>query len=450
MKRLTNSAAYRIAFVYSAAIAAGIALLGVVVFWAMHVAFTRQLDAMIKDETDTMILEYRSGGPAALASAIEERERLSSTAQLYYAVFAPDGHRVMGSLDTKMPPLGWQTIDFSDPAEGPDSGRALAIDLPDHRRLVITADREWFEQIDNTVLITFAAGFVAVIALGFAGAMLLGGYLRRRLTAIGGVAQEISGGDFSRRMPVSPRDDEFDQLAGVLNSMLEMIQRLLDNLRQVSSDVAHDLRTPLTRLRNALEESERVPGEVEAQRAVIADGISRVDEILSLFAAILRISEVESGQIRGLFARFDLSALITDLAESYAPAVQEQGRSLRWSIEPGLSISGDRELIAQAVANLLENAQRHTPPGTTVDLILARVANAVRIGVTDSGPGVPASDRGSITKRFIRLESSRSQAGHGLGLNLVEAIVGLHHGELTFADNQPGLAATITLPIDPA
>ena len=450
MKRLSNSAAYRIAFVYSAAIALGIALLGVVVFWAMHVAFTRQLDVMIQDEADTMLLEYRSGGPKELALAIEERERLSTAAQLYYAVFTPDGRRTMGSLNTKMPPAGWQNIDFTDPAGGADTGRALAIDLPDHRRLVITADREWIERIDRTVLITFIAGFVAVIALGFGGALLLGGYLRRRLTAIGGAAEAISGGDFSRRMPVSERHDEFDQLAGVLNSMLEMIQRLLDNLRQVSSDVAHDLRTPLTRLRNALEESGRAPGEVETQRAVIADGINRVDEILSLFAAILRISEVESGQIRRLFARFDLSALITDLAESYAPAVQEEGRSLTWSVEPGLTIDGDRELIAQAVTNLLENAQRHTNAGTAIEISLVRIGTAARIVVADNGPGVAAEDRASITKRFIRLEYSRSKAGHGLGLNLVAAIVGLHRGKLDFSDNQPGLRATLELPIDPA
>ncbi|MEO7814898.1 MAG: ATP-binding protein [Sphingomicrobium sp.] len=449
MKRLSNSAAYRIAFVYSAAIALGIALLGVIVFWAMHVAFTRQLDVMIQDEADTMLLEFRSGGPKELALAIDERERLSTAAQLYYAVFSPDGRRVMGSLQTRMPRAGWQDIDFYDPAEGADTGRALAIDLPDHQRLLITADREWIERIDRTVLITFIAGFLAVIALGFGGALSLGGYLRRRLTAIGGAAESISGGDFSRRIPISARHDEFDQLADDLNSMLEMIQRLLDNLRQVSSDVAHDLRTPLTRLRNALEESGRAP-EGEAQRAVIADGIKRVDEMLSLFAAILRISEVESGQIRRLFARFDLSALITDLADSYAPAMQEDGRTLTWSVEPDMQITGDRELVAQAVTNLLENAQRHTPTGTAIEISLARSGSAARIVVADNGPGVAAAERDSITKRFIRLEHSRSQAGHGLGLNLVAAIVGLHRGSLEFSDHQPGLTAQINLPLDPA
>ena len=445
MRSLTNSAGYRIAFVYSAAIAAGIALLGTIIFFAMHVAFTRQLDATIQDEADTMLLEYRSGGPDALATAIADRERLSSNAQLYYAVFLTDGRRSFGELDTRMPAAGWQEIAFKSP-EGSDSGRALAIDLPDHRRLVIAADREWLEQIDRTVLITFVAGLIAVIALGFVGALLLGGYLRRRLTAIGNAAEAINDGDFTCRMPVSDRHDEFDQLAGVLNTMLERIERLLDNLRQVSSDVAHDLRTPLTRLRNALEESERAPVDVATQRLVTADAIHRVDDILSLFAAILRISEVESGRIRRLFAPFDLSALITDLAESYAPAVQEGGRRLDWKVKPGVTIVGDRELIAQAVANLIENAQAHTPPQTAIAITLVKAGASARIVVADNGPGVAESDRATITKRFSRLDHSRSTAGHGLGLNLVAAIVGLHRGVLSFADNNPGLAAEMSLP----
>jgi signal transduction histidine kinase len=442
--RRRKSAAYRIAFAYSAAIAVGIALLGTIIFWAMHVAFMRQLDAMIEDEVQTLVLEYRSGGQAELRDAIAQRERLAQQgARLYYAVFEPNGRRAFGALDTPMPRLGMHDIAFMDPDEGPDEARGLATELPDHRRLLVAADREWVEQIDRTVLVTFAAGFLAVIGLGFAGALLLGGYLRKRLRAIGNAAEAIIGGDIRRRMPTGNRNDEFDQLARLLNAMLEEIERLLENLRQVSSDVAHDLRSPLTRLRNALEESSI--GNAEAREQVIADAIRRVDEILSLFAAILRISEVESGEIRRLFKQVDLSALITELAESYAPAIREGGRSLTWSVEPDLTMTGDRELIAQAVTNLLENALRHTPVGTEIHIDLASSAKSARIAVADTGPGVADSDWGMITRRFIRLESSRSRAGHGLGLNLVAAIARLHGGQLSFADNEPGLIARIEL-----
>jgi signal transduction histidine kinase len=448
VKKFRDSAAYRIAFAYSAAIAIGIALLGTIIYWAMHIAFTRQLDAMIDDEAQSLILEYRTDGPRELATAIALRERLGQGARLYYAVFEPDGRRVLGSLNTPMPQVGIHDIGFIDPAEGPDEARALIIDLPDHRRLVVAADREWTEQIDHTVFVTFAIGFVAVIGLGIAGALLLGGYLGRRLRAIGNAAEAIIGGDIRRRMPTSDRDDEFDRLASVLNTMLEEIERLIENVRQVSSDVAHDLRTPLTQLRNALESSALGSGNPEARERVIANALSRVDDILALFAAILRISEVESGEIRRLFKPVDLSALITDLAESYAPAVRETGRSLTWSVEPGITLNGDRELIAQAVTNLLENAQRHTPAGTEIHISLTHAMDMIRIAVADTGQGVAPADRDLIIRRFIRLESSRTKVGHGLGLNLVSAVARLHRGHLRFSDNTPGLVAEIILPRD--
>jgi len=445
--RVRNSAAYRIAFAYSAAIAIGIALLGTIIYWAMHIAFTRQLDAMITDEAQALVIEYRGGGEAELRDAIAQRERLRQRgAQLYYAVFEPNGDRIFGSLNTAFPKIGMHDIPFTDPVEGPDEARGLAVGLPDHRRLLVAADREWVEQIDRTVLVTFAAGFLAFVGIGIVGALLLGRYLRQRLQAIGGAAEAIIGGEIRRRMPTSARDDEFDQLAGVLNAMLEEIERLLENLRQVTSDVAHDLRTPLTRLRNALEESAHGSVSADVREKVIVDAIARVDEILSLFAAILRISEVESGKIRRLFTPVDLSALVTDLAESYAPAVREAGRSLAWSIESGLVVTGDRELIAQAVTNLLENAQRHTPPGTEIQVSLSDLGTWVRIAVADNGPGVPSSDWDLIVRRFVRLENSRTQEGHGLGLNLVSAVAQLHRGHLGFADNAPGLVAIIELP----
>lgn len=447
MERLRNSAAYRIAFAYSAAIGLGTVLLGTVIFWAMHIAFTRQLDAMITDEAQALVLEYRSGAERELRTAIADRERFTQQgARLYYAVFDPDGRRSLGSLNTSMPELGMHDIAFVDPVEGPDQARGLAVELPGNRRLLVAADREWVEQIDDTVLTTFAVGFVLLIGLGLGGALVLGGYLRRRLNAIGGAAEAIISGDMRRRMPTTGRDDEFDRLADVLNRMLEQTERLLENLRQVTGDVAHDLRTPLTRLRNVLEGGLiEQSGTVECQ-PILQESIDRVDDILSLFAAILRISEVESGEIRRFFRPVNLSDLVTDVAESYEPAVRETGRSLTWSIEGGLTSIGDRELIAQAVANLLENAQRHTPVGTEIRIDVAQSEYSVEITVADNGPGVARADWERIARRFVRLEESRSEAGHGLGLNLVAAIARLHRGKLDFADNGPGLVANLDLP----
>ena len=440
-----SSAAYRLAIGYSAALAVGMAVLGGIVFLAMHVAFTRQLDATIADEAQTLATEYRSDGGAELADAIAQRESSTSPGRLRYAVYAPNGRRLVGSLRAARPALGFHDIEFADPRGGPDSARGLAIDLSPGERLVVAADREWIERIDRTILIVFAAGFLGVCLLGLGGAMWFGAYLRGRLKSISDGAEAIIAGDIRGRMTVSPRNDEFDQLAATLNLMLERIEGLLDNLRQVSTDVAHELRSPLARLRNRLEQGAVEVSPDSAGETVIADAIERVDDVLALFAAILRIAEVESGETRRFFAKVDLSALATDLAQSYAPAISDDGRELSWSIEPDLTLTGDRELIGQAVANLLENAQRHTPAGTSIGLTLAAAGDVLRLQVDDNGPGVAAADHGQLVARFKRLDRSHHVAGHGLGLNLVDAVAKIHHGRLIFADNHPGLIATLEL-----
>jgi signal transduction histidine kinase len=290
----------------------------------------------------------------------------------------------------------------------------------------------------------FGVAFIIACLLALAGAAILGAYLQGRLSSISRTAEAIIAGDIRERMPLSPRRDEFDQLAATLNRMLDRIEGLLENLRQVSSDVAHDLRTPLARLRTRLEQGALQEG--ADTRAVVEDAIVQVDEVLSLFAAILRIAEVESGQPRRSFAPVDLSALATDLAESFAPAIHDGGRELLWSVEPGLTVEGDRELLAQAVVNLIENAQRHTPAGTVIQLTAAAADGAAEVQVADNGPGVPTADLDRIVRRFARLESSRNTTGYGLGLNLVSAVAALHGGRLVLASADPGLSATIELP----
>jgi signal transduction histidine kinase len=446
MARLRSSAAYRIAIANFAAFAVGLALLGTAVFGAMHIAFTHQLDGQVRDEAQTLADEYRTDGSSELQDSISQREAVRSTDRMIYGVFAADGRRLYGSMIAARPPPGLHDISFTDPAEGRDYGRAFAVDLSPNERLVVAVDRDWVERIDRTVEIIFGLAFLAACLLGSLGAGLLGGYLKRRLQSISTAAEAIIGGNVRLRMPVSPRRDEFDELAITLNRMLDRIEGLLDNLRQVSSDVAHDLRTPLARLRTQLEDGAVCVRPDEPAAAIIEHSIRQVDEVLSLFAAILRIAEVESGETRRFFARVDVSALTTELAESYAPAVCDGGRTLLWSVEPGLVVEGDRELLAQALANLIENAQLHTPAETIIRLTATRTAAQICIQVTDNGPGVPRSELGRITKRFARLDTSRQKEGYGLGLNLVDAVARLHRGRLILKDSAPGLVAIIELP----
>lgn len=443
MRKWISSAAYRIAFVNFGAYALGLALLGLVVFGMIHVAFKRQLDSMVVDEAQALADEYRVGGDSELSKEIHQREAIKSRTHIRYAVFAPDGRRLHGSLQTKRQEPGVHPITFNDPGEGRDAARAITIDLSPDEQLVVAVDSDWQEDFQKDVIAIFAAAFLGACVLGFGGAVVLGGYLRGRLRSISGSAEAIIGGDIRQRMPVGRRNDEFDQVAATLNRMLDQIEGLLDNLRQVSSDVAHDLRTPLARLRNRLE---RGALEKQGSDALIGDAISQLDEVLSLFEAILRVAEVESGETKRFFEPVDLSALLTELAESYAPAFEDQKHRLDWKIEPGLKADGDRELLAQAVINLLENAERHTPAGTSVRLTATSGSGKVSIEVADDGPGVPAADLRRITKRFARLESSRNTQGHGLGLSLVAAVARLHGGELILKSAGPGLSATVQVP----
>jgi signal transduction histidine kinase len=441
MPKWRSSAAYKIAFINFGVYTAGLALLGAIVFAVMHVAFTRQLDSMVSDEAQTLVQEYRSGGDRELAEAISVREASSSPTHMMYGVYSPDGRRIHGSFPASRPELGLHAIAFQDDAEGPDKARAQVVDLSPRERLVVAVDSDWLEIIERTIVIVFSIAFLGACAMGFTGAVVLGSYLRRRLHSITASAQAIIGGDIRKRMPVTPRRDEFDQLAATLNRMLDRIEGLLESLRQVSNDIAHDLRTPLARLRNNLER-----GSVDGADAVVGNAIKQVDEVLALFAAILRLAEVESGETKRLFGPVDVTAVMTELAESYVPVFEDRSQTLLWSLEPGLSVQGDRELLAQAVVNLLENAQRHTPHGTVVRLTAASAGNGICLQVADNGPGVPKCDLDRVTKRFARLENSRNGPGYGLGLSLVTAVAKLHGGQLILRNLTPGLSATIELP----
>lgn len=441
MRKWRTSAAYRIAFINFGAYAAALAVLGLLVFAVMHIAFSRQLDSMVSDEARTLQEEYVSAGDAELGQAIALREASKSPTRMLYAVFAPDGRRIRGSLQTRRPKLGLHPIVFQDPVEGPDAARAMTVDLSPDKRLVVAVDSEWLEGIEGIVIVIFSLAFIGFVIVGFGGAVILGSYLQRRIESISSSAEAIIRGDIRRRMPVGPRKDEFDQLAATLNRMLDRIEGLLENLRQVSSDIAHDLRTPLARLRNRLER-----GKIDQPESLIPDAIRQLDEVLSLFAAILRVAEVESGETKRFFECVDVTALITELAESYALAFEDQGRVFLWSVDSGLAVEGDRELLAQAMVNLLENAQRHTPADSVVRLTATSAGRAVCMQVHDNGPGVRNADLGRITKRFARLEASRNTAGHGLGLSLVRAVAQLHGGRLILKDCAPGLSAVVELP----
>lgn len=444
MKVLFRSAAYRIAFVSSLAFALATLLLGAAVYYAAHAALARQMDAGIEQATNNLMTELHDDGFGGIRDALTEREMHGPDA-LGYALFDPAGRRVAGRMNTVRPELGWHRIVFVDPNEGPDPARALVTALPEGYRLVVASDLEPLEEIDQTILAIFGIACAALVGIGLLSTLLLGGHLRRRLRKIEQTAAAIVAGDLTPRMEIGPTDDEFDRVGGSLNAMLDRIEALVVNLRQVTSDLAHDLRTPLARLRNQLEILRERSRDPECSE-IADDAVERADDVLRLFEAILRISELDEGGLRRRFGSVDIGGLVAELGEIHAPIADDEGRSLSWTSGLCCIVEGDRELIAQALINLIENALRHAPPGSRIRLSASSDAEEVTASVADDGPGIAPEDRKRVVERFVRLESSRSTPGHGLGLSLVKAIAHAHGASIDLRDAAPGLEVRLKFP----
>jgi len=284
----------------------------------------------------------------------------------------------------------------------------------------------------------WAGGLTLVLAIG--GGWLLGSNFVRRIDTIGRTSRAIMEGDLSARVPVRGTNDEIDQLVAGLNAMFDRIQQLLEGLRQVTSDIAHDLRTPLGRLRQHLEDAREHATNTTEYAAATEAAIAEADSLLEIFSALLRIAQIEAGAQRSAFTNVDVSGLMRSIVEAYAPSAEDSQHKLESSIADGITLTGDRQLLAQMVSNLVENALTHTPAGSTVRLALRKTGPVIEIEVSDDGPGIPEAERDKVFDRFYRLDRSRTTAGSGLGLALVKAIATLHGLSLRLEDRKPGLA----------
>lgn len=440
MSILPRSAAWRIAILTALAFAIATLAIGFAVHRAVHSAFQHELEGTVQQASDALVDDYRRQGMSGLVRAIKAREE-SPANRLGFAIFDDRRARIAGSLVAPMPAVGWNRIVFLDPEEGPDPALALTTDLGDGLRLAVAADLEPLEAIDQTILAVFLAGSLAVLALGALLAVVLARYLARRLGAIALGSRAFAAGDYSGRAEISANGDEFDELALAINGMLDRIAALLANLRQVTSDIAHDMRTPLTNLRGQLETLRSAP---EAEReGRLERALAQCDDTLRLFGAMLRISELEAGHLRKQFRPVDLACLTGDVCEAHE-GLEEAHVVLLASQNGPVMVSGDHDLIAQALVNLVENALHHTPAGTTITIGAGTAHDGPYVYVRDDGPGISEPDRDRALERFVRLDAARTTPGHGLGLSLVAAIAEAHGATTRLSDAEPGLEVRIT------
>jgi signal transduction histidine kinase len=363
------------------------------------------------------------------------------------------GRKIAGNLPLLPAQVGELRLPY--PA-GPDArglaghmilGRGAFLGSGDYafagRDLQIARDAE------RDVIYAFAIVLAVSLLIAVGGGLLMSRSFLRRIDAITATCRKIMSGKLNERIPVRGSRNELDQLGVTINEMLNRIAALMDSLRQVSNDIAHDLRTPLAHLRYRLERAQASAGGTEDYARAVEQALADCDQLLGMFAALLRIAQIEAGARRAGMAPLDLSVLLHNLAGFYEPVVSDSGRRFLVSIAGDLWVAGDSQLLFRLFANLIDNAVRHTPPGTPIALHAMTKDGVVEVSVGDKGPGIPLEDREKVFRRFFRREQSRTTPGSGLGLSLVLAIAELHGTKVLLADNHPGLKATLELPSVP-
>jgi signal transduction histidine kinase len=453
MVRLLRTNAFRLAAIYFGLFAVSVSALLVFIYFSTADFIERQTEATIDAEITGLREQYRERGLTGLIEIIRARVAAQHSDTALYLVTDPTLQPLAGNISGWPGAVPQRPTRISFPVHskgehgGDDSDTALAAVFPLQGGYLLLVGRDLHDArvFRSRITETLAWAALLTLALGVVGGLFMTRNMLRRVEAVNRTSARIIHGDLSQRVPLAGSGDEFDQLAGNLNAMLDQIERLMAGMRQVTDNIAHDLRTPLARLRARLEVTLLERPDAQRYAEALRETIAEADRLLGTFNALLSIAEAEAGSRRHTMAVVDVAEIARAVAELYEPAAEEKGLRLEVLDGGRLPVRGDRHLLSQAIANLLDNALKYTPSGT-VTLSTRESAEGVRIEVADRGPGVPADRREAVFDRFVRLEGSRSTPGNGLGLSLVRAVATLHGGAAWLEDNNPGVRAVITLP----
>lgn len=447
MRRLWRTATFRLALIFALVFALGSGAL-LLALEDSVVRFAEQtLKDALRDQMAVMQADVEKEGIEALAEIMEHERSGEAASHLYYRIVSPTGLTFAGGLPPEaVTTRGYGRMTVPDPrnAASTVSVMTLTVHLPNGSHLAVARDTRALEILQARVRALELWGSVGLVALALIGGLGAGFLFIRRLDAVNAAAARIVGGDVGERLPAIGFGREFDDLSANLNRMLDRLATTMTALRQVSSDVAHDLRTPLTRLRNTLDEA--ADANAEDREAHIAAALAETDEILATFAALLRISQIEGGDARRGFALINLSTVAARTIEAYRPSVEDAGRRLILVAPDDAPVTGDEAMLAQMLANLVENALLHAVGATEIHVMVERRAGATHLMVADDGPGVPAAALGRLGQRFFRVDPSRHAPGAGLGLALAAATAAVHEARLRFDNGDPGLIVELAFP----
>lgn len=454
IKKVLASYTFRFILVYVTGLSFGVLVILSAIYAMLSYDYFQRLDSRVQEELDNVIVVYSEHGIDGVDHYIQMKTTEREADRYYYLLVNSEYQKQVGNLDSwpgyrhhgdgwlsfQIDVLNWEgrevDTDFF--------ARTTQLDSGDH----LLVARHYGDVVQSASLVggVLIRTWIVTIILGTIGGFVVGAKSVEQLDKINRTLHRIMSGNLSERINEDRQRGELKELATNVNNMLDRIQMLMEGMLQVTDNIAHDLRTPLTRLRNHLSDlQERLSGEPAGES--VGNLIEEADAILATFSALLRIARVEAGNRRSAFASVDPRVLLLDVIELYEPLAMDKSISITDTLEQDLCIEGDRDLLFQALANLVDNAIKYTPVGGQIRIELSAHSEKVFISVADTGCGIPESDRPKVFRRFYRVESSRSeQPGNGLGLSLVWAVVKLHNGTINLADNYPGLRVTISLP----
>lgn len=423
--------------------------------WNTRRLLDAQITETIETEINALAEQYRQGGLRRLVAVIERRGRQSGS--FLYLLIDPRGDAMTGNAILRVPVQsvspGWSEMRYNWPDEGEERGRRAKVRtfiLPSGLRLFVGRDLEEQDRLQITIRRARGLSLLLVLLMGGFGAWFVTRRVLKRVEGVATTSAAIMAGNLSQRLPVTNTDDEFDRLSLHLNAMLDRIGELMTGLRELSDNVAHDLRTPLTRLRNGAEGALRKAETLEEAKSALERAIEESDHLLRIFDALQMITRAESGNLATSLKPQRLEDIVASLAELYEPLAEEAGLAFETRIGTDLFADANRELIGQALSNLIDNALKYgvkpAGEGGSLTITAEKAGGQIRIAVADRGPGIPEDKRAAVVERFVRLDASRAKPGLGLGLSLVAAIARLHGGELRLEDNAPGLRAVLVLP----
>ncbi len=446
LPRLLRTSSFRLTLLYTLTTAICFAVMFAVMILSATHYMKEQIDGAVQAELREIEIQAQGASSGSLVPVIDSSTKSGNGFR--YALISPNGELISGDLPVlRFSPGLLESLSI--PANGthpPMTMRGICRETNDGGLLVVLASDRQVNELQEFISRSFLLGAVVALGLVLLAGSLISAASLRRIEQMSQSSRDIVHGDLAQRIPLNGSGDEFDHLASSLNSMLDRITSLMRSMQQVSVDIAHDLRTPLSRLRQKLELVHEREASAPQLRLAVSESLKDIDDILATFAALLRISQIESSQRRSIFELVDLSEIVATVGDIYQPAVEDRGQVLFISTSEGIRVHGDRALLTQMLANLVENASRHCPSGTRISIGASEGLTGSSLVVSDDGPGIPAEHRQAVLERFYRLEASRTTPGNGLGLSLVKAVVDLHEASMTLEDNSPGLKVEVNFP----